>query len=166
METRSFLDIDGLLAEFRLHLRLTSQDLDDILLMDLKAAVAQAEKEISGVIALSEFTLSCMFSSSIPLRWPVTGVTSVEVDGETLEEDDYTVSSAGIVLADTVSGTSVSVTYTAGLSQIPDDMKAAILLLGATLFNNPTDRPEERDRTAAKNLLRPYRCWGEHGDGE
>ena len=45
---------------------------------------------------------------------------------------------------------------------MPADVQSAILLLAGSLFNNPTDRPEERDRTTARNLLRPYRTWGEH----
>jgi len=56
----------------------------------------------------------------------------------------------------------VEVVYKAGYTPIPGDMKGAIFLFGASYFNNPTDRPEERDRTTALNLLRPYRRWGNH----
>ena len=65
----------------------------------------------------------------------------------------------GIRFDEPVDGSTVEVEYEAGLAYVPDDIQGAILLLASSLFNNPTDRPEERDRTTARNLLRPYRRW-------
>lgn len=162
MEKRNYIGFDALLGEFRSHLRLTSNDLDAPLSTSLKAAINSAEHEISRVIELSEFTLTNPFNSVISLRYPVIDVTSVKVDGVEIPEDSYSHGDSTLVFTDEVQGESVEVIYLAGYTEIPEDIKAAVFLLGGALFNNPTDRPEERDRTTARNLLRPYRTWGEH----
>ena len=107
----------------------------------------------------STITLSVRFCRTIPLRWPARSVTSVEVDGSEIGPGGYDADDESLTFADSVSGSRVTVRYDAGLEQVPPDVKAAILLLAGSLFNNPTDRPEERDRTTARNLLRPYRRW-------
>jgi len=163
METRDILEITSpSLADFRRHLRITSNDLDAELHAKLRAAILLAEHEISTVIAPSVYDLSCKFVSNLGLRWPVRSVTSVKVDGELLPETDYIVTEKSLTIAEGVAGSKMEVVYEAGLEQVPEDIQAAILLLAGSLFNNPTDRPEERDRTTARNLLRPYRTWGDH----
>lgn len=161
METRTITTLQPSLEEFKRHLRITSNDLDDELTAKLKAAVNMAEHEISAVISVSSFTLTRDFAHSIELRWPTTGVTSVKVDGNALASDKYSNTEDRLIIKADVQGESVEVVYTAGLTSAPEDIKAAILLLGANIFNNPVDHPEERDRTSARNLLRPYRSWGE-----
>ena len=161
METREIIEIScPTLPDFRRHLRITSKDLDAELSDKLRAATRSAENEISTVIAPSIFTLSSSFKSTISLRWPVRSVTSVKVDGEDCQ--DYEFDEGSLTFAESVTGKKVVIVYEAGLVQVPEDIRAAILLLAGSLFNNPTDRPEERDRTTARNLLRPYRSWGEH----
>jgi len=163
METRDILEITSpSLADFRRHLRITSNDLDAELHAKLRAAILLAEHEISTVIAPSEYGLSCEFVHNLGLRWPVRSVTSVKVDGDLLPESDYTFTEKCLTISEGVAGSRMEVVYEAGLEQVPEDVQAAILLLAGSLFNNPTDRPEERDRTTARNLLRPYRTWGEH----
>lgn len=161
METRNITTLQPSLEEFKRHLRITSNDLDDELTAKLKAAVNMAEHEISAVISVSSFTLTRDFAHSIELRWPTTGVTSVKVDGKDLTDDEYSNTEDRLTIKADVQGESVEVVYTAGITSAPEDIKAAILLLGANIFNNPVDHPEERDRTSARNLLRPYRSWGE-----
>lgn len=161
METRTITTLQPSLEEFKRHLRITSSDLDDELTAKLKAAVNMAEHEISAVISVSSFTLTRDFAHSIELRWPTTGVTSVKVDGNDLTGDEYSNTEDRLTIKADVHGESVEVVYTAGITSAPEDIKAAILLLGANIFNNPVDHPEERDRTSARNLLRPYRSWGE-----
>ncbi len=162
METRNYAGLDPLLGEFRNHLRITSLDLDAELLNKLKAAINTGEHEISSVIAFSTFTLSRKFSNTIQLRWPLREVTSVKVDGVDISAEYYAHGEQYLAIAEGIEGDMVEVVYKAGYITIPDDIKAAVFLLGGSLFNNPTDRPEERDRTTARNLLRPYRRWGEH----
>lgn len=163
METRDILEFTcPPLDVFKRHLRITSNDLDAELLAKLRAAMLSAEHEISTVIAHSSFRLSADFRPCLPLRWPVRRVTSVKVDGAELAESEYTASEASLHLAEGVTGQKMVVEYEAGLEDVPEDIQAAIMLLAGSLFNNPTDRPEERDRTTARNLLRPYRTWGRH----
>lgn len=160
METREITTLRPSLEEFKRHLRITANDLDDELTAKLKAAVNMAEHEISMVISVSSFTLTQAFSNSISLRYPATGITSVKVDGKTIDGSKYSFTEESLVIVPDVEGDSVEVVYTAGIADAPDDIKAAVLLMGASIFNNPVDRPEERDRTTARNLLRPYRKWG------
>lgn len=165
MEERTYNEtvMASLLGEFKTHLRITSADLDSVLMQILKASIASAEAEISTVIALSSFALSKTASSSaLKLRWPVQEVSSVSVEGEEVSGDSYSYDEGSITFADDVTGKRIEVAYSAGLAQIPESIKAAAFLIGGSLFNNPTDRPEERDRTTARNLLRPFRTWGEH----
>lgn len=162
METRNYLGIEPLLGEFRAHLRITSTDLDGVLTSALKAGVNRAEKEISTVIALSRFTLQMPFHSSIQLRWPIIEVTSAKVDGVEVPSADYRLEGDKMLFEESVHGDCVEVVYKAGFEVIPDDVKYAVFLLGGRYFNNPTDVPEQIDRTAAANLLRSYRCWGKH----
>ena len=162
MEKRNYAGLDPLLGEFRNHLRITSNDLDAELLSKLKAAINTSEHEISSVIAFSTFTLDRHFAHTIKLRWPVMEVTSVKVDGTAIPAESYAHGEQYLAIAENIEGEKVEVVYKAGYTTIPDDIKAAVFLLGGSLFNNPTDRPEERDRTTARNLLRPYRRWGEH----
>lgn len=163
MESRDILEITcPSLADFRKHLRITSHDLDAELTKKLRAGILSAEHEISTVIAKSNYRLSVDFCPCLTLRWPVREVTSVKVDGVALSASEYTVSESSLKFTEGVTGQKVEVEYEAGLETVPEDVQEAIMLLAGSMFNNPTDRPEERDRTTARNLLRPYRTWGEH----
>ena len=162
MTERTFVSMsaNGLLQEFKRHIRMTSDDLDAELYAKLLAAVRHAEHHIGKVILRSEFVETVPFASSYNLKVPNPVVESLEVDGEEtngFDQDGKTLHVYG-------SGTSMTVTYEAGYESIPWDMKAAILMHAASLFNNPTDSVETLAK-ASQNLLRPYRSWG-LDDGE
>lgn len=160
---RNYIAIQSLLGEFRDHLRLTSTDMDDILEQALEVGIERSEAEIGKVIALSEFGgVQMPFSQTLSLRGPIVDVTSVKVDGTDVPAESYTFDKWSLTFAEGVDGDSVELTYKAGFEQIPSMIKGAIFLFGGRYFNNPTDIPEQIDRTAAANLLRPYRTWGEH----
>ena len=162
MTERTFVSMsaNGLLQEFKRHIRMTSDDLDAELYAKLLAAVRHAEHHIGKVILRSEFVETVPFASSFTLKVPNPVVESLEVDGEEtngFDQDGKTLHVYG-------SGNSMTVTYEAGYESIPWDMKAAILMHAASLFNNPTDSVETLAK-ASQNLLRPYRSWG-LDDGE
>ena len=162
MTERTFVSMsaNGLLQEFKRHIRMTSDDLDAELYAKLLAAVRHAEHHIGKVILRSEFVETVPFASSYILKVPNPVVESLEVDGDEtngFDQDGKTLHVYG-------SGTSMTVTYEAGYESIPWDMKAAILMHAASLFNNPTDSVETLAK-ASQNLLRPYRSWG-LDDGE
>ena len=162
MTERTFVSMsaNGLLQEFKRHIRMTSDDMDAELYAKLLAAVRHAEHHIGKVILRSEFVETVPFASSYILKVPNPVVESLEVDGEEtngFDQDGKTLHVYG-------SGTSMTVTYEAGYESIPWDMKAAILMHAASLFNNPTDSVETLAK-ASQNLLRPYRSWG-LDDGE
>ena len=160
---RNYIATQALLGEFRNHLRMTSTDLDAILEQALEVGIERSEAEIGKVIALSTFTgVQMPFAQTLSLRGPIVEVTSVKVDGTEVPVTSYTYNQRSLTFADGVEGSSVELAYKAGFEQIPSMVKGAIFLFGGRYFNNPTDTPEERDRTAAANLLRPYRTWGGH----
>ena len=162
MTERTFVSMaaNGLLQEFKRHIRMTSDDLDAELYAKLMAAVRHAEHHIGKVILRSEFVTTTAFASTIALKVPNVLVLGLEVDGVATTGYDLD----GRTLHVYGTGTSMKVTYEAGYDSLPWDMKAAILMHAASLFNNPTDSVETLPK-ASQNLLRPYRSWG-LDDGE
>lgn len=143
------------LAEFKAHIRLTTSDMDTDLTAKLLASIRAAEHYIGKVIAQSTFVYSGSFVNSLPLEGPVISVSSVVVDGET--STDWTLS--GDTLAIGGEGETITVTYSAGMVAEEPDIKAAVLLHAAALFNNPVDSVETLPK-ASSRLLAPYRTWG------
>lgn len=150
----------ALLAGFKSHIRMTGTDLDSELGQKLMAAIYHAEHHIGKVILKSRFVTSVPFTSTLRLKAPNTSVVSLQVDGES--STDFTLN--GCILHVGGTGEQMTVTYDAGYETIPEDMKAAIFMHAASLFNNPTDSVETLAK-ASQNLLRPYRSWG-LDDGE
>ena len=164
MTERTFVTMaaNGLLQEFKRHIRMTSDDLDAELNAKLLAAVRHAEHHIGKVILRSEFVTQTDFASSLSLQAPNPVVESLAVDG--VEVTGYSLKGRTLRVPQGVTGELMTVTYEAGYECIPADMKAAILMHAASLFNNPTDSVEVLTK-ASQNLLRPYRSWG-LDDGE
>lgn len=160
MVERSYLEqFQPSLEDIKRHLRVTSDDLNDTLELYLRAAIEASEKHIGKVIAVSQFTYSGWFVRSFDMLVPFRKVVSVTVDDRKLESDDYTIEKRTLIIHPEITGERLIVTYEAGYSQVPFDMKAAILLTAAKLFNNPVDSVESLP-SVARNLLRPYRTWG------
>ena len=164
MTERNFVSMaaNGLLQEFKRHIRMTSNDLDAELYAKLLAAVRHAEHHIGKVILRSEFVTTVPFKRSLSLKAPGTVVEGLEVDGEPVS--GWTLRGNVLCVPQGVTGETMTVTYEAGLECIPDDMKVAVLMHAASMFNNPTDSVEVLTK-ASQNLLRPYRSWGlDHGE--
>lgn len=157
MTTRTYGNYEPTLAEFKAHIRLTTSDMDADLTLKLLAAIRAAEHYIGGVIALSGFVYTGPYVKTLTLEAPVISVTGVEVDGVALTTDEWSL--AGDQLTVQVEGTSMEVTYTAGMEYVDPDIKAAVLLHAAALFNNPVDSVEVLPK-ASTRLLDPYRTWG------
>ena len=145
------------LAEFKAHIRLTTSDMDSDLTLKLKAAIRSAEHYIGQIIAKSTFVYSDVFAKTVYLQGPVISVSGVKVDDTALSEDKWTLK--GDVLTIDAEGETLEVTYLAGMNAPDDDIKAAILLHAAALFNNPVDSVETLPK-ASSRLLDPYRTWG------
>jgi len=156
------MNANQLFDEFKKHIRMTSDDLDADLRQKLMAAVQAAEHHIGKTILQSEFVVNKPFARAFILKVPVKSVQGLEVDGRAV--DDYQVVGRVMSVSPDVTGERMTVSYVAGYDNIPFDMKAAIFMHAATLFNNPTDSVETLAK-ASKNLLRPYRSWG-LDDGE
>ena len=164
MTTRTFSSgYQPSLNDLKANLRITSSDLDVVLEADLKSAIVAAEHHVGRKIGMSVFTLTTDFSGSLKLEGPVASITSVTLDGVVLDPSAYTLRRNTLTFAAGVAGTSVIVVYSAGMSYVPEDIKAAILLHAGQLFNDPVDSVEALPK-ASTNLLRPYRRWGIDGD--
>ena len=147
------------LDDLKRHLRITSDDLNETLEMYLRAAIESAEHHIGRIIAMSEFEYSGWFVRSFELAAPFKEIVTVEVDGVKLTAQDYSVDMRTLLLSPEIQGESLKVVYKAGMTSVPFDIKAAILLSASKLFNNPVDSVESLP-SVAKNLLRPYRSYG------
>lgn len=157
MTTRTYGAFQPTLAEFKSHIRLTTSDLDTDLQLKLQAAIRSAEHYIGMVIAQSVFTYTGDYAKTLTLEAPVSGVTGVAVDGVALSDEEWSLS--GNVLTVLTEGATMEVTYSAGMASVDPDIKAAILLHAAALFNNPVDSVETLPK-ASTRLLDPYRTWG------
>lgn len=157
MTTRTYGAFEPTLAEFKSHIRLTTSDMDTDLQLKLQAAIRSAEHYIGQVIAQSVFTYTGDYVKTLTLEAPVIGVTGAKVDGVALSDGAWSLS--GNVLTVLTEGASMEVTYTAGMASVDPDIKAAILLHAAALFNNPVDSVEVLPK-ASTRLLDPYRTWG------
>lgn len=164
MFERSYIDayIQPSLEDLKRHLRITSGDLDETLQPYLLAAINSAEHHIGKIIARSEFTYSGYFIRSLDLRGPGIVVKSVEVDGELLDNDGYELDGRTLLISPFALGKEMRVVYESGMQSVDFDIKAAILLTAAKLFNNPADTVEAMP-SVAKNLLRPHRSFGIDG---
>ena len=160
MVERSYLEqFQPSLEDLKRHLRVTSDDLNETLEMYLRAAIESAEHHIGRIIAASEFCYSGWFVRSFDMLGPFREIVRVEVDGVELTKEEYKVDKRTLLLHPEITGESLLVVYKAGMTSVPFDIKAAILLSAAKLFNNPVDSVESLP-SVAKNLLRPYRSWG------
>lgn len=144
------------LADLKRHIRLTVGHFDDDLMEKLLAATFSAEKFIGQIIAPSQFTLSVNFVRAIELETPVLEVREVKVDGVAITS--YNVDGGSITIQDTIEGDTLEVIYLSGMENVDYDMKAAILMHSASLFNNPLNTVEQLT-TAGEKLLRPFRRW-------
>lgn len=161
MIERSYIDeqFQPSLEDFKRHLRITSSDLDETLRPYLLASINSAEHHIGKIIARSEFQYSGHFIRSLDLRGPNVELVSVEVNGNALSDDEYSLDARTLLIDSEISGDEMQVIYRSGMTQVPFDIKAAILLTAAKLFNFPSDTVEAMP-SVARNLLRPYRQWG------
>lgn len=160
MTTRTFTTgYQPTLTELKANLRITSTDQDTLLEGNLKSAIVAAEHHIGQKIGLSALTLTTDFARTLELDGPAVSITSVSLDGVQLTSDKYSLKHDTLTFAGDVEGEALTVVYTAGMSYVPEDIKAAILLHAGQLFNEPVDSVEALPK-ASTNLLRPYRRWG------
>jgi len=150
-----------LLNKLKSHLRITANDLDDELLAKLCAAVDESEHHIGRIILKSTLTDTVPFSTVVTLSRPLIQVDGIEVDGTSVDMEAVKVDvfAGTATLPQAVQGDVVTVTYQAGMAQIPADVVEAVMLLAAYHFNNPLDTVDERFR-ACFRILRSHRNYG------
>ncbi len=164
------------LTEAKAQCRVTHDDEDDYITGLIAAATRYVEQNLSASIAEQEWKLTLdEFADTIELpRGPVTSVDSVEYvdangDTQTASTSLYTVDlssrSPWIVRNSdaswpaTMAGINmVSITYTAGMGTVPDDIKHAIQVQIQLLYERGADpKIAEYQERAIASLLQSYR---------
>lgn len=147
----------GLLAGLKSHLRITSSDFDSSLELLLSAAIELAEKETGCIFLPSVITLKDKTVIDTTGYYPAFEVTSIKIDGADGDSDEVQIS-GGRVFVQADEGQKIEVVFDAGYITIPDPVKAAVFLIAAALFNNPSDRVEVLPK-ASTNILKSFRRW-------
>lgn len=148
-------DITGpvTLEQLKNHLHMFTDAFDSDLELKLKAAVAKAENFINSRIWPGVLTESVPFDNTVTIKEPTAQVTSVTVDGNSV---NFTAIN-GVIQVD---GTGKLLQYTAMVGypaeDCPADIQMAILMIAAKMFNNPVDSVENLP-SVSQNLLHPYR---------
>lgn len=167
------------LTEAKAHCRVTHSDEDTLITGLIKAATRHVEQNLSMSIAEQQWLLTLdEFADNIELlRGPVIEVDSVEYideagDTQTADAELYftdlmsrpawIVLNTGQVWPATMAGVNmVSITYTAGMTAVPDDLKHAILLLIGHWYQNREAAVvatiSSTLELAVDSLLQPYR---------
>lgn len=135
------------------HLLMLTDDFDQQLEMDLRAAVAKSENYINGVIWHGVQTVSVPFVNTVEISEPTAVINQVKVDGQQVEF----IFVNGILSVEG-SGKVLEYTLETGYMQedCPVDIQMAILLIAAKYFNSPVDSVEQLP-TASQHLLHPYK---------
>ena len=133
--------------EVRTHCRIDLTYDDDLVAKMLTAAIRHVE-QITGWLTTSQSLQKDYKKISEVLRlphWPVTAVTAIQLVGTStvsVADDfdvDLTARPARIERASSIvlgRGETIRISYTAGLTDIPDDMKQAILMLISHWYEN------------------------------
>jgi uncharacterized phiE125 gp8 family phage protein len=138
------------LDDMRLHVRRDDNDDDEAILAAEKAAVRHLEKLTGRLMPArsAKLRLSRLPCGKSPIDLPgghVQSIDSVSFDGASQDAADFTV--AGNGPARLIPGEewpfftdqekyNVEITYTVGFAAVPEDLKAAIKLLAAHLYEN------------------------------
>lgn len=141
------------LDELKNHLHILSEDFDQSLWVNLRAATAAAESYIGRDIIRRVVGMSMPFSKTFTVA-DFTTVENVTVDGMNVEFTQ--VNNNVTILVD--NGEVVRYTLVSGWepADCPMDIKMAIMLMAAKYFNNPVDSVEQLPK-ASSALLKPFK---------
>lgn len=159
MTKREIITTAVTLDELKTHLRIANNVFDVDLEGKLRAAHYAVEHHIGQVLMKSSFEESMEFTGVRMLKYPVNEIESVTLNGAAIP---YTVTDEGMLVIPGVHSGTLELHYTSGDDQVNEDIKIAIMMVAADMFNNPVDRVETMPR-ASQMLLRPYRRYQGHG---
>ena len=157
--------------EARQYLRLPdSVTTDTVLTQIINSVCAMIETAIGRPIEEASYTdwfVDQYQVKKVVLRmYPVTSITSVEVEGETLSSDAYWVESdIGILHFEEPQSGDIKVVYTAGYATTPEDLKGVALELIRELWiaqqsvaGEPGTKPEDyAERLQKHPIIQKYR---------
>lgn len=155
--------LQSLMQRLRTNLRVTSSDLDGVLLPCLKSAIEDSEAYIGSIIAVSTFTCTervaggssllslCLSGPVSSSAFPVVTLDGSAVGGCILD--------GSVLRVPVASSGTLRVSWTAGMPDIPDNIAHAVILKASYLFDNPVDSVRERV-TVADKLLNPFKRFG------
>ena len=164
------------IAFLKSQLRVTHTAQDAYLLSLIGAAMSAAndytgrQLNAATLMALSPYTTDHLVIEAGPVN-AVTLVQYVNLTGSlvTVVNTNYTLVprdlSANVISKDsfvfdnidTTREDAIQITYSAGYSTFPEEIKNAVALKAARMFANPDDQVDKMD-TISENLLKKYRC--------
>ena len=160
-------------AEIKQHLRIYHSEQDSFLQSLINSAKREIERRANVVLLPSvfEFTIQTFETSLFPVK-PLQSITKIEYYDEagnlqTLAASKYELLSRWPRAYDKINFTDapgtdttkelpIIITAAAGYDTTPADLKAAIMLLVGTLYNNSAD-PVHEKTTAVDRLLKGYK---------
>ena len=129
----------------------------DNLLQLLKATTIAVENAIGQVIVPSAYSIVVPFTYTIRLEvYPITSITSVSLDGTTIDSSLYFLFDDVLTLDRSLYGTTLTITLEAGMSYCPEDVRTCIMAKTNYIYENNGD-PSHQYVTYADHLLMPYR---------
>lgn len=137
------------------NLRLQDNSFDEMI-ADYIASAVQTSENVTGVtIALSQYVITGVYDGAY--RLPVAPVNEliVQQDGNEVE---YSINGGVLTLPSSCMGKQVTITVDAGYTDIPADIRMAVILKASALFLNPVDSADTYVK-ASDNLLKAYRVW-------
>lgn len=137
------------------NLRLQDNSFDEMI-DDYIASAVQTSENVTGVtIALSQYIITGVYDGAY--RLPVAPVNElmVQQDGNEVE---YSINGGVLTLPSSCMGKQVTITVNAGYTDIPADIRMAVILKASALFLNPVDSADTYVK-ASDNLLKAYRVW-------
>lgn len=137
------------------NIRLTDNSFDDIIQEYISSAIATSEQVTGVVINASTFTIVGYYEGAY--RLPIAPIIDIEVECDGVAVD-YELNGGVLILPSDYIGKRVTITAHAGYSEVPADIRMAIILKASALFLNPVDGADTYVK-ASDNLLKNYRVW-------
>jgi uncharacterized phiE125 gp8 family phage protein len=154
------------------HLRVTSSDELPLVYTYAKAATSTIEQRLNRLLVQRQVTAR---ASCLPPRLavelfggPIGEITSFTIDGDAVPEVEFElIGDSPAILVPTETwptaegrGLPVEIVYTAGFDEVPADIRVALLMIGADMFENRTQHVVGTSvgvNPAVDALLMPWR---------
>lgn len=143
------------IERIKANIRLQDSSFDEIIGDYIDSAVATSEQVTGCILNTSEFTIVGNYEGAYRLPVAPVNEIAVECEGEAVECE---MNGGVMTLPSECLGKRVVITVNAGFTEVPADIKMAVILKASALFLNPVDSADTYTK-ASDNLLKAYRIW-------